>query len=161
MIIKLERIQQKFASICFYRFFPHVPYTYTVALEKLSLHYLRKQRPDLDAFFVVVQVYLGLKYCISLLENVSLRVPPGNLRDFSLFGVRPSNIHCPSARCACAANVVDKDLDIRVFAIGAVSLNPIYIHQPKIVNIFFVHNPNVLCYVILVTSRLRLFTFLH
>jgi hypothetical protein len=24
------------------------------------------------------------------LENVSLRVPPGNLRDFPLFGVRPS-----------------------------------------------------------------------
>jgi hypothetical protein len=39
---KLERIQQKFASVCLYRFFPHVPCTYTVALEKLSLHSLRK-----------------------------------------------------------------------------------------------------------------------
>jgi hypothetical protein len=48
---KLERIQQKFASVCFYRFSPHVPYTYTVALEKLSLHSLRKRRHDLDSLF--------------------------------------------------------------------------------------------------------------
>jgi hypothetical protein len=31
---KLERIQQKFASVCFYRFLPHVPYSYTLAIEK-------------------------------------------------------------------------------------------------------------------------------
>jgi hypothetical protein len=41
-----------------------------------------------------------------------------------LFGVRPSNKHCPSARCPYAANAVGKDLDI--FAIGAFSLNHIY-----------------------------------
>jgi hypothetical protein len=46
------------------------------------------------------------------------------IRDFSLFGVRPSNKHCPSARCAYAVNAVGKDLDI--FAIGAFSLNHIY-----------------------------------
>jgi hypothetical protein len=44
----------------------------------------------------------------------------------------PSNKHCPSARCACATNAVGKNLDL--FAIGAVSLNHIYIHQLKIVN---------------------------
>jgi hypothetical protein len=71
-----------------------------------------------------VQVYRRLKSCTSLLENLSIRVPPGNLRDFSLFGVCPSNKHCPSARCAYAANAVGKDLDI--FAIGAFSLNHIY-----------------------------------
>jgi hypothetical protein len=43
---------------------------------------------------------------------VSLRVPPSNLRDFQLFGVCPSNKHCPSARCAYAANAVGIDLDI-------------------------------------------------
>jgi hypothetical protein len=74
--------------------------------------------------FFFVQVYRGLKSCTSLLENVSLRAPASNLRDFSLFG--------PSARCAYAANAVGKDLDI--FAIGAVSLNHIYNHQPKIIN---------------------------
>jgi hypothetical protein len=78
-----------------------------------------------------VQVYRGLKSCTSLLENVSLRVPPSNLRDFQLFGVCPSNKHCPSARCAYAANAVGKDLDI--FALGAASLNRIF-NQPKIVN---------------------------
>jgi hypothetical protein len=50
---KLKRIQQKFASVCFYRFSPHVPYTYmyTVALEKWRLHSLRKMKHDLDAVF--------------------------------------------------------------------------------------------------------------
>jgi hypothetical protein len=64
-----------------------------------------------------IQVYRGLKSCTSLSENVSLRVPPSNLRDFSLFGVCPSNKHCPSARCAYAANAVGKDFDI--FSVGA------------------------------------------
>jgi hypothetical protein len=40
--------------------------------------------------------------------------------------------HCPSARCAYAANAVVKDLDI--FAIGAVSLDHILNLLPKIVN---------------------------
>jgi hypothetical protein len=35
---KLGRIQQKGTSVCFYSFSPHIPYTYTVALEKLGLH---------------------------------------------------------------------------------------------------------------------------
>jgi hypothetical protein len=125
---KLERIQQKFASVCFYRFFPpHVPYSYTLDLEKLSLSSLRKRRHHFDAFF----------FCSSLswpsvTENVSLRVSTRNIRDFSKFSVCPSNKHCPSARHAYSANVVLEDLDI--FAIGAVSLNHIYTHQPKIVN---------------------------
>jgi hypothetical protein len=120
---KLERIQQKFTSVCFYHFYPHVAYNYTVALEKLGLHSLSKRRYYLNALFFV-QVYCGLKSCTSLLENVSLRVPPSNLRGFSLFCTCPSNKHCPSAQCAYAANVVGKDLDI--FALGAVSLNYIY-----------------------------------
>jgi hypothetical protein len=73
---------------------------------------------------IFVQVYRGLKSCTSLLENVSLRVPPSNLREFSLFCAFPSNKHRPSARCAYAANAVGKDLDI--FALGAVYLNYIY-----------------------------------
>jgi hypothetical protein len=85
--------------------------------------------------FFFVRVYRALNSCTYLLENDSLPVPPSNLRDFSLFGVRPSNKHCPSARCAYAANVIGKDLDI--FAIGIVSLNHIYTHQPKIVNVIY------------------------
>jgi hypothetical protein len=47
----LECIQQKFASVCFYRSFPHVPYSYTLALEKLRLHPLRTRRHHLYALF--------------------------------------------------------------------------------------------------------------
>jgi hypothetical protein len=70
---------------------------------------------------------------IIIIVIVSLRVPPSNLRVFTLFGACPCNKHCPSARCASTANVVGKDLD--VFATGAVSLNDIYKHQPKSLNI--------------------------
>jgi hypothetical protein len=48
---KLERIQQKFESVCFYRFLPHVTYSYTFALEKLSLHSLCRRRHHLDTLF--------------------------------------------------------------------------------------------------------------
>jgi hypothetical protein len=84
--------------------------------------------------FCFIVVYRGLKSCTSRLENANLRVPANNLRDLSLFGVCPSNKHCPSARCAYAANAVGKNLDI--FGIGAISFNKLYT-QPKIVNIIF------------------------
>jgi hypothetical protein len=77
--------------------------------------------------FFFIQVYRGLKPC------TSLRVSPNNLRDFSMFGVCPSNKHCPSARCAYAANAVGEDLD--KFAFGAVSLNHICTPLPKSLNI--------------------------
>jgi hypothetical protein len=67
------------------------------------------------------------------LQNISLPVTTCNLRDCPLFGDCPSNKHCLLARCAYAANVVGKDLDI--FAIGAVYLIHIYNNQTKIVNI--------------------------
>jgi hypothetical protein len=53
---------------------------------------------ELSSF--LVQVYRGLKSCTSLIENVSLRVPPSSLREFSLFCACPANKHCPSARWA-------------------------------------------------------------
>jgi hypothetical protein len=97
-------------------------FSYSVLLSLLSL---RKRRHHLDALFFI-QVYRGDKSCTSLLENVSLRIAPSNLRDFPLFGSCPSNKHCPSAWCALAANAMGKRLDI--FAIGAISLNHIYTH---------------------------------
>jgi hypothetical protein len=71
---KLERIQQKFAALCYYRFLPHVHCSCAEALAYLKLHTLRKRRYHLDALFLI-QVYRGLKYCPSLLEAVGLRVP--------------------------------------------------------------------------------------
>jgi hypothetical protein len=48
---KLECIQQKFASVCFYHFFPNLPYNYVLASNKLNLPSLSMRRQHLDAFF--------------------------------------------------------------------------------------------------------------
>jgi hypothetical protein len=107
---KLERIQQKFAALCYNSFLPQVHYTYSNALECLKLHTLRKRRYHLDALFLI-QVYLGSKFCPSVLETVGLCVPTRHLRDFPLFYVWPAIKNCP-ARWASAANVVCRDYDI-------------------------------------------------
>jgi hypothetical protein len=103
---KLERIQQRFAALCFNRFFPQVRYYYSLALVELKLHtlYIRKHR--LDALFLT-QVYFGLKFCPSVLE-----IAARYIRDFAFFNVCSSFKNCPSARCASAANVVCRDVDV-------------------------------------------------
>jgi hypothetical protein len=103
-------------------FFPEVHYCYSLALEELNLHTLRIRRHRLDALFLT-QVYFGLKFCPSVLEIVGLRVPARYVRDFALFNVCTSCKNCPSARCASAANVVCKDVD--VFGTRKVLLNRI------------------------------------
>jgi hypothetical protein len=70
-IILLLLFQQKFAALCYYRFFPHVHYSYANALEYLKLHTVCQRRYHLDALFLI-QVCRGLKYCPSLLEVVGL-----------------------------------------------------------------------------------------
>jgi hypothetical protein len=65
----------------------------------------------LDALFLT-EVYFGLKFCPSILEIVGLRVPARYIRDFALFNVCSSYKNCPSARCASAANVVCRDVDV-------------------------------------------------
>jgi hypothetical protein len=119
---KLERIQQKFAALCYNRFLPHAHYSYAKALEYLKLHTLRKRRYHLDALFII-EVYCGLKYRPSLLEAVGLRVLTRYLRDFSMFSLSPSIKNCPSARCASGANVVCRDFD--EFKTNIVSLSHI------------------------------------
>jgi hypothetical protein len=52
----------------------------TCVLENISLRSLRKWRHNLDVFFCV-QVYRGLKSCLSLLNNVSLLVKRKKLRN--------------------------------------------------------------------------------
>jgi hypothetical protein len=59
-----------------------------------------------------IQVYFGLKFCTSVLEIVGFRVPARYIRDFALFSVCSSCKYCPSARCASAANIVRRDVDI-------------------------------------------------
>jgi hypothetical protein len=93
------------------------------------------------------QVFRGLKSCTSLLENVTLRFLPSNLQEFSVFCACPSNKHCPSARCAYAANVVGKDLDI--FALGGVYLN--YINTNNL------HRMNYYYFIIITISTVMIF----
>jgi hypothetical protein len=77
---KLERIKQEFASGCFCRFCPNVPYSYSFALEKLSLHFLRKRRHHRE-ILLFVQACRSLKSGTSHLYNVSVHVPTCNIRD--------------------------------------------------------------------------------
>jgi hypothetical protein len=105
---KLERIQQKFAALCFKRFFPQVHYRYSLALAELQLHTLRMRRLRFDALFLV-QIYLGSKFRPSVLEIAGLRVPVRYTRNFALFNVCSS---CKTCLSASAANVVCRDADV-------------------------------------------------
>jgi hypothetical protein len=93
------------AEVCvrlFLWFFLHFLYSYTFALEKSTFSTYAETSPWCTFF---VQAYRGLKSCTSLLENVSLRVPTRHVRDFTMFGVCPSNKHCPSVRCTYAVSL--------------------------------------------------------
>jgi hypothetical protein len=91
--------------------FAQVHYGYFPALEVLKFHILRIRRQCLDALFRI-QVYLGLKFCPSVLGIVGLRVPARYIRDFALFNVCSSCKNSSSARCASAANIVCRDVDV-------------------------------------------------
>jgi hypothetical protein len=72
---------------------------------------------------LIILIIRSITVVIIIIIIIIISVPPSSLRDFQLFGVCPTNKHCPSAQCAYAANAVGKDLDI--FAVGAVSLRHI------------------------------------
>jgi hypothetical protein len=78
------------------------------------------RRHRLDELFLT-KVYFGFKFYPAVLEIVGLRVPARYIRDFALFNVCSSSKTCPSARCASAADVVCKDVD--VFGAGKVHFN--------------------------------------
>jgi hypothetical protein len=71
---KLESIQKTPAALCFNPFFPHVHCSYDYALVQFKLHTQCKRRHHLDTLFLI-QVYLGSKFCTSLLETIGLGVP--------------------------------------------------------------------------------------
>jgi hypothetical protein len=102
--------------LLFYRFFPKVYHSYYLALEELKLHTLRMRRHHLDALSFI-RLYLGSKFCPSVLEIAGLRVPSRYM-----FIVCSSSKNCP-ARCASAANVVCRNVDL--FGIKHVLLNHI------------------------------------
>jgi hypothetical protein len=104
---KLERIQQKFAALCFKRFFPHVNYSYFYALRKRWYH--------LDVLFII-QVCLGSEFC-PFLKTVGLWVSGRYITEFAMFIVCFCNKNCLSARHTSAVNDVRKE--VYVFGIWA------------------------------------------
>jgi hypothetical protein len=92
---KLESIQQKFATLCYNNFFPDVYYRYTDALEYLKLHTLQKGMCHFGVLFPV-KVYLGFKFCSSLLQSVSLQAPTQHLIGFLCSGFISSRNNCSS-----------------------------------------------------------------
>jgi hypothetical protein len=91
-------------------------------------------------------VYRGLKSCTSLLENFSLRVPANNLRDFQLFGVCPSNKHCPLLG---APVLPTRWVKISTYLQSGTFLSITFMLINLKLLIMFVRTPNVLCYVAL------------
>jgi hypothetical protein len=108
---KLELIQRKFMALCFRRFFPQADYSYDSALDQLNMHTLVKRRHHADVLFLT-QVYRRFIHCSSSLEIVDLQVPVRHIRDFPMFSVSSASKNWPSARCASAANVVCRDIDV-------------------------------------------------
>jgi hypothetical protein len=111
----LERIQQKFVSLRYDPFFPHVHYSYTYALECLQIYTLRKRSYHFNALFHI-KVYFGSKF-YPLLEILVLAF----LLDVpEIFYVQWLLLKFPSSRCTSAVNVVFRDTDI--FKIKTVAL---------------------------------------
>jgi hypothetical protein len=106
---KLERIQRKFAALCYNRFFQDTDYHYNSILDKWNLQTLDVRRRHIDALFLI-NVFRGAKFFPSVLDAVGFRVLSRNIRNFSMFSC--SSAHCPTARCVVAANSVCEFVDI-------------------------------------------------
>jgi hypothetical protein len=63
----------KTVARCFNRFFPQLRYCNSFSLEELKLHILRMRRHCLDAP-LVIPVYVGSKFCPSILEIVIFNI---------------------------------------------------------------------------------------
>jgi hypothetical protein len=84
---KLERIQRKFAALCFTRFFNGVyVYKYEDILVRLNFLMLHLRRRHPDALFLI-NTFKGKISCSSVFDTVSLRIPTRSIRDYTTFTV--------------------------------------------------------------------------
>jgi hypothetical protein len=83
-------------------------------IDQLSDYQVLNKKPAPWSSYYDPHVYDGFKYCPSSLENIVIRVPTQNFRDFPLFTVGSSHKSCPSARCASAKNIVCRDTNISI-----------------------------------------------
>jgi hypothetical protein len=67
---------------------------------------------ELLLLLLFTQGYRGSILCPSTLEIVGLRVSVRYIRDFPMYSVCSVSNICPSARCASAADVVCRDVDV-------------------------------------------------
>jgi hypothetical protein len=102
----LERIELKFAALCFNSFFLCAHYRHVYVSEQIKLHAFRKSGHHLDALFLL-QVYFDYTFSPSLLETIGLRVPARCIRKFSSW----FNLSSSSKNCS-PANIVCKDAGI-------------------------------------------------
>jgi hypothetical protein len=70
---------------------------------------------------LLIQVYLGSKFCPSVSETAAdLRVPAWLIKEFAMFNFCFSSKNCPSARRASVAHIIHSNVD--VFGTKSISL---------------------------------------
>ena len=105
---KLERVPRKFLAVCFTCFFFVIPYNYACALELYS--YIPYKLEGFTFILIFIHVLSGSKFCPSLINNNSLRVPSCSIRNLTQFSIARKN--CPSARSTTATNLFCSNIDI-------------------------------------------------
>jgi hypothetical protein len=110
---ELEGFEWEFVALCCSRFLHSggKVYSYTNALQLLSLRTLHDRRHQPDEIFVINGFWCS-KSCPSSTDIIGLIVPSRKLRDFPPFHIRPFSKNCPSARCVRVANSVCSDFGI-------------------------------------------------
>lgn len=78
----------------------NVPYNYVCAPGLIKLNTLQVRKHNNDAHFSVVFFYD--KFYVSLIDNIKLRVPSPDIRNFTIF---PSALENFPAGCATAATL--------------------------------------------------------
>jgi hypothetical protein len=107
---KIEGIQRKFASLCYYLLFLFDIFRngdlIVCYLNFRTLHCIR----HVDALFLV-KVFLRQINCPSITDTAAIHVPTRQIREFCTFIASSALRHGPSARCVIAANEVCRFLD--------------------------------------------------
>ena len=85
-----------------------IPYNYSCALELYSS--IPYKLEGFTFILIFIHVLSWSKFCPSLINNISLRIPSCSIRNFTQFSVARKN--CPSSRCTTATNLVCSNMDI-------------------------------------------------
>jgi hypothetical protein len=95
--IKLDWIYHNFVALCLKASFKSIAVNYAIPLEQLKSNTLGKRRYHSDEL-PFTQIHRSFKFCPSILETLSLRVPSPYSIDFSMCKVCTSSKNCSSPR---------------------------------------------------------------